>query len=199
MHIAIEGTDGVGKTTAAKLLTKSLHAVLIEKPLQYLLDEGGAMEQYLRMSKMINAQPSLNLRAWFYGLGNIYFSQYLVNENVVTDRYFLSNYAWNSCEENQGLFDVLAQQLRHPDHTFLLTADEEILRSRILSRDPDDKDLDKLDRANFFQERLKQGLIRYGFAHTVLDCSELTPEEVHREMLSVLRSQKLVPCSGEDV
>ena len=39
MHIAIEGMDGVGKTTAARNLAKILNFKLVEKPLHYMLDE----------------------------------------------------------------------------------------------------------------------------------------------------------------
>ena len=38
MHIAIEGMDGVGKTTAGKRLADQLHFKFVEKPLHYIFD-----------------------------------------------------------------------------------------------------------------------------------------------------------------
>ena len=90
MHIAIEGTGG---TEAARLLAESLGALLIEDPLQYLL---GGRKKYLRLAQKMGRQPSSNLRAWFHGLGHLYFSQYIAGQPVVTDRYFAWNWAHTS-------------------------------------------------------------------------------------------------------
>ena len=38
IHIAIEGMDGVGKTTVCKLLASKTGYTFITKPLHYLLD-----------------------------------------------------------------------------------------------------------------------------------------------------------------
>ena len=50
MHIAIEGMDGVGKTSVAELIAEKLGYQFIEKPLHLLLDEEGQMENYLKIS-----------------------------------------------------------------------------------------------------------------------------------------------------
>ena len=47
MHIAIEGIDGVGKSTAAKNLAKRLDFTLVEKPLHFLFDEDGNEDNYI--------------------------------------------------------------------------------------------------------------------------------------------------------
>ena len=54
MHIAIEGMDGVGKTSVAELIAEKLGYQFIEKPLHLLLDEEGQMENYLKISSYIN-------------------------------------------------------------------------------------------------------------------------------------------------
>jgi thymidylate kinase len=41
MHIAIEGLDGVGKTSTAKLLADEIGFKFIEKPMHYLTDVDG--------------------------------------------------------------------------------------------------------------------------------------------------------------
>ena len=48
MHIAVEGFDGVGKSTAAKKLADKLGFLLVEKPLHFLFDEEGDKE-YIRI------------------------------------------------------------------------------------------------------------------------------------------------------
>ena len=49
MHIAIEGIDGVGKSTAAKNLAERLGFTLVEKPLHFLFDEDGNEDNFWRI------------------------------------------------------------------------------------------------------------------------------------------------------
>lgn len=71
MHIAIEGFDGVGKSTAAKKLAEKLGFLLVEKPLHFLFDEEGD-KQYIRIRNTVNQSKNKQFTGWFYGLGNIY-------------------------------------------------------------------------------------------------------------------------------
>ena len=49
MHIAIEGMDGAGKTSVAKLLAEKIGFKFVEKPLHYMLDEDGTLDNYMRV------------------------------------------------------------------------------------------------------------------------------------------------------
>ena len=61
MHIAIEGMDGVGKTTAARNLAKRLDFKIVEKPLHYMFDEEkGEFTNYIRIRDYINEQAENN-------------------------------------------------------------------------------------------------------------------------------------------
>lgn len=189
MHIAIEGLDSAGKTAVALMLAQSLHGVFIEKPLQYLL---GGRKKYMQLAEKLNTQAPVDLRAWFYGFGDLYFSKYLADGTVVTDRYFLSNWVRNGTEENQKIFDVLASQIRPPEHTFLLATDMAVMRRRMLAKDRTEKARRELDMMESLQEKYTDGLQRYGFSHTVLNCGELPAREVHRNMLRVLKHNGLL-------
>ena len=74
----------------------------------------------------------------------------------------------------------------------ILTADEDTLQKRILSRNPADKDLAKLSQVKPFQKKLEQGLKRYNFPHTILDCNDFTPEEIQTKMLRILRNKQIL-------
>lgn len=87
-HIAIEGMDGVGKTTASKLLAKRLGYKFIDKNLRELFDDNGSYDNYFRIRDKVNASPDRLFTAWFYALGNIYLHTAHEKENIVTDRYF---------------------------------------------------------------------------------------------------------------
>ena len=52
IHISIEGMDGVGKSTTCTLLADRLGYKLIEKPLDYLLDNN--IEEYRKLAKALN-------------------------------------------------------------------------------------------------------------------------------------------------
>ena len=54
-HIAIEGMDGVGKTTTCKLLAERLGYKFIEKNLRFLFDENDSFNNYFRIRDKVNA------------------------------------------------------------------------------------------------------------------------------------------------
>ena len=62
MHIAIEGMDGAGKTSVAKLLAEKIGFKFVEKPLHYMLDEDGTLDNYMRVSKDVNKQSEMAIK-----------------------------------------------------------------------------------------------------------------------------------------
>lgn len=177
-HIAIEGMDGVGKTTASKLLAKRLGYKFIDKNLRELFDDGDSYDNYIRIRDKVNASPDRLFTAWFYALGNIYLHTAHEKENIVTDRYFLSNYAWSGTENNDEVYDLLVKKLGFPDLTVILYADEHAILSRLRHRDELDSDIKKVTLAKEKYEKMIYFCEKYKMAYMVIDTSNLSPEEV---------------------
>lgn len=114
VHISVEGMDGVGKTTACKLLAQKLGYIFVDKNLRFLFDEGKSYENYFRIRDKVNNSPDRLFTSWFYGLGNIYLHTMFKDKKVVTDRYFLSNYAWSGTDQNIEVYDLLVKNLVFP-------------------------------------------------------------------------------------
>ena len=177
-HIAIEGMDGVGKTTASKLLAKRLGYKFIDKNLRELFDDGDAYDNYIRISDKVNASPDRLFTAWFYALGNIYLHTAHEKENIVTDRYFLSNYAWSGTENNDEVYDLLVKKLGFPDLTVILYADEHAILSRLRHRNELDSDIKKVILAKEKYEKMIYFCEKYKMPYMVIDTSNLSPEDV---------------------
>lgn len=177
-HIAIEGMDGVGKTTASKLLAKRLGYKFIDKNLRELFDDGDSYDNYIRIRDKVNASPDRLFTAWFYALGNIYLHTAHEKENIVTDRYFLSNYAWSGTENNDEVYDLLVKKLGFPDLTVILYADEHAILSRLRHRDELDSDIKKVTLAKEKYEKMIYFCEKYKMPYMVIDTNNLSPEEV---------------------
>lgn len=177
-HIAIEGMDGVGKTTASKLLAKRLGYKFIDKNLRELFDDGDSYDNYIRIRDKVNASPDRLFTAWFYALGNIYLHTAHEKENIVTDRYFLSNYAWSGTENNDEVYYLLVKKLGFPDLTVILYADEHAILSRLRHRDELDSDIKKVTLAKEKYEKMIYFCEKYKMPYMVIDTSNLSPEEV---------------------
>ena len=177
-HIAIEGMDGVGKTTASKLLAKRLGYKFIDKNLRELFDDGNSYDNYIRIRDKVNASPDRLFTAWFYALGNIYLHTAHEKENIVTDRYFLSNYAWSGTENNDEVYDLLVKKLGFPDLTVILYADEHAILNRLRHRDELDSDIKKVTLAKEKYEKMIYFCEKYKMPYMVIDTSDLSPEDV---------------------
>ena len=187
MHIAIEGMDGVGKTTAGKKLAERLHFRFVEKPLHYMLDSEGHFENYIRARDYINQQVDDDaLRAWFYGLGNIYLYHKFVGEDIITDRHLLSNYFWCGGEKTEPIYQCLIRLIGKPDYTFLLWATPEAGTMRLRQRDPEDPDIPKADLYSESREKMEGFLIRYSMKYKAIDTTHLDADGVVNVMMESL-------------
>ena len=178
IHISIEGMDGVGKTTTCRLLAEKLGYKFIEKNLRFLFDENDGFDNYFRIRDKVNADPDRLFTSWFYGLGNIYLYSMFKDENVVTDRHFLSNYAWSGTEDNTEVYELLIKKLGFPALTVILYANENAIAKRLRTRDENDSDLCKVNKAKEKYEKMIYFCEKYEMPYMLIDTSELTPDQV---------------------
>ena len=176
-HISIEGMDGVGKTTTCRLLAEKLGYEFVDKNLRFLFDENGDYRNYLLIRDKVNANSDRLFTSWFYGLGNIYLHTQYENKNIITDRYFLSNYAWSGTKENTEVYDLLVKKLGFPTLTVIIYADEEAIFSRLKHRDELDSDIDKVKKAKEKYEKMIYFCEKYKMPYMVIDTSNLSPEQ----------------------
>jgi len=129
MFIAIEGLDGVGKTTVSRLLAGYLNAVYFITPpedirhLRSLVEDGSPVARYM-----------------YYLVGDIVVSERIKKvlrggRDVVCDRYILSTQVYHRALNPGGWAideDVLG--IVQPDVTILLTCSEEERLRRLRSR-----------------------------------------------------------------
>lgn len=189
-HIAIEGMDGVGKTTTCKLLAERLGYKFIEKNLRFLFDEKDGVDNYLRIRDKVNASLDRLFTSWFYGLGNIYLYTMFRGENIITDRHFLSNYAWSGTEENREVYDLLVCKLGFPDLTVILYADEKAILGRLKKRNEEDNDLKKVQKTQEKYEKMITFCEQYKMPYMVIDTSFLSPEQVVDRIIKRITGEK---------
>jgi len=178
MHIAIEGIDGVGKSTAAKAVADALGFLFVEKPLSLIFDGDGTTKNYILIRDYFNEQPDRFLSAWFYGLGNLYIHERFKGQNIVTDRHLLSNYSWSGTADNIEVYDLLVKRLGAPDYTFLLYGDPETVAARIRGRDITDKDIEKTKLIPVIYKKMEDFCKRYNMPYLVIDTGKLNAAEV---------------------
>ena len=179
MRIAIEGMDGVGKTTISKILADKLGYQYVDKPFKFLFEGLHLSDDEIKdLEWRLYEKEDEALITLFYGMGLLYGTRCNSSNNVIYDRHFVSNYYWHGNEETTPLHNELIKLCGVPDLTVLLRASVATRMKRISKRDSQDRDLFNSAMYDDGYGKMEQFLKNSGFNYIVIDTECLTPEEV---------------------
>ena len=177
IFISLDGVDGVGKTTVAKLLA-------VDTSLQYYKSPAGPFAQ---LRKEIDTHATPLERYCFYRLATQYdsiqISQLLETSSVVCDRYIASTAAYHITMDARIRVIHNDAGLLKPHFAFLLGARSEIRDKRILERTKVLSDA-KLEGNSALLDRVSEIFISFGLIY--IDTSDMTAEEVATEIRRVV-------------
>ena len=194
MFIVFEGIDGVGKTSLAQKLSHQLNYKFIETPLSELMFNNPQI--YAKVVDYIHSYLPGFLRAWFYSFSNLYLSEKYCQEhstnqrNLITNRYVVSNFAYNSDNYTGNFFANLFQFLAKPDLTIYLTADLETIKQRISNRNKDDKDLLQVEYNKNVREPLMLNFLKQNYNAkqvAIINTTNLNLDEVYKKIMDKIQ------------
>lgn len=177
MKIAIEGMDGVGKSTIAKELAKRNEFTYIGDAIHKVFDATDKESEYYKIFKRRENQLFFEsgndiLRAWLCSLGNIYTATQVKDKNIVVDRHILSNFQQNGTRENIEIYKTLLSLIGVPDMSVILYASPEVRLQRIYTRNKNDRDLqDEAIKADGYKGMIKFAE-KFNMPHIVIDTEE---------------------------
>lgn len=175
---AIEGLDGVGKSTVANTLGERGYKVLTTPT------------DLFKKIRPIFENTDTRIRFYYYLFGVIHAgiqAHGLQGDmDVVSDRYLLTTLA---AHEAMGLSNAwirmsrpLLKVIEKPKDTFLITCDEEERMRRLLDRGANAVDIKNLGINGVIMEGYFKWADNLGHRLTLIDSTHLTPEEVASEI-----------------
>lgn len=185
MKIAIEGMDGVGKTTVAKKLAERNNFRYVGNAIHQLFgitDKESEFYKYFQSKEDEIFLHSGNdiLRGWLCSLGNIYTATQ--DGDIVVDRHLLSNFQQNGTKENARIFQTLVESIGVPDISIILYASPKVRLNRIYNRNKNDKDLsDKSIRIDEYKKMIKFAQ-KFNMPYFIIDTEEKSISEIVEEI-----------------
>ncbi len=145
MFVALEGIDGVGKTTSCNMLKEILE---VNGQIYHVIHDPNKNEpigNFVMKSRinsedfippiwaMLYACSSINLQV---GLNGYKYSM-LNNHNIILDRTVLSSYAYYHGKFSFDWLDEIHNCYQHPDITIILDLNPEVILDRLKKRNTD--------------------------------------------------------------
>ena len=199
MKIAIEGMDGVGKTTIARELAKRNNYTYIGNAIHQLFGITDKDSSYYKMFQAKEDEIFLKsgndiIRAWLCSLGNIYTATQVKDKNIIVDRHLLSNFQQNGTRENIEMYRTLLELIGVPDMSIILYASPEVRLKRIYNRNKEDKDLKDKSIMTDEYTRMIRFAEKFNIPHMVVDTERRSVEDIIQEIEEkvIKRSQEVL-------
>lgn len=177
VFISLDGVDGVGKTTVAKLLAT-------DGSFQYHKSPAGPFAQ---LRKEVDAHATSLERYCFYRLATQFdstqISQLLKINSVVCDRYIASTAAYHIAMDARIRVIHNDEGLLKPHFAFLLGARSEVRDKRLLERAKVSSDI-KIERNSAFLDRVAELFMSFDLIY--IDTSDITAEEVAKTIKRIV-------------
>lgn len=190
IQIAVEGMDGVGKSTIAKMIAEKYKMTYVEKPLTSLFEnEILSGEKNLELfSENLYKLKNEVIKGWFFGMGNLLsiIESREKNLNIVLDRHFASNFYFNGTEKSRKIYEIMMELVGKPEITIVLTASVENRLKRICKRNAKDPDLKNKSINVWGYDKMLSFLERYNFKYVVIDTDNKNIEQVFNEVCTIL-------------
>lgn len=183
MIYAIEGMDGVGKTSCAKLLAEHLGYDHISTPVQNFFVGGNKNPEFKNTMNIMYDMTDKVVKSYFIGLGNLVACRN--KDNMVLDRHFASNYFWNGGPESDMVFHNLIALIGKPDMTFLLRASVETRLKRLYGRDPNGWDLIDPEKHVLGHDKMEEFLIKFEIPYKAID----TDHKSERQVFHIIKNE----------
>lgn len=188
MIVAVEGMDGVGKTTICEFIEKRFGFINIEKPTKYMFEDKNGNIDYDKYYKTLNTiyKKDELARSEFFAKGNFIAVTKYPNSNVVLDRHLLSNFYWNANNKLYDFYDKLIELCGKPDLTIYLYATPETRYNRLKERNINDIDLN--DPTVLVDDMTKniEFLEYFGFNYRIIYTDNKTINEVCEEVDNIM-------------
>ena len=184
--------DGVGKTTIAKMLAEDYSFKYIEKPLSYIFDTKilSGNINLREISKNIYNFNDEILKAWFFGLGNLYTILKYEGEDLIIDRHFVSNYFWNGNERSNRVFQVMIDLIGKPDLTVILYASPKTRMKRIYARNKNDYDLTDQEKQVDGYDKMIAFVNDFQIPYVIVNTENKSMDEVYQEVTNIIQDLK---------
>src|SRR3989344_2263770 len=169
VFISLDGVDGVGKTTVARLLAA-------DDSFQYHKSPAGPFAQ---LRKEVDAHAAPLERYCFYRLAtrfdSVRITQLLEASHVVCDRYIASTAAYHIAMDARIRVIHDEVGLIKPHFAFLLGARSEVRDKRLLERAKISSDIE-IERNSMFLDHVAEIFMSFGLIY--IDTSDITAEEI---------------------
>lgn len=182
--VAIEGLDGVGKSTVVRLLAESFSGHVMSTPGPALRDSRQAVLEAFADDELAKA---LFYAASVSSQGRQARSRVERGEWVFMDRYWASTFAYARARGVTADLEALNRSLIQPDLTVLLLLDESERQHRLQARGATAEDMETLD-PGFRRCVLDELQAR---ASLVVDITGLAVTEVSASVTRAIRAKEL--------